>query len=103
MSTDIDRKALEILAEAVDRTIGTGFVHAAVTKAAHTLGKVERRQAGKAFGMLNSRENYKVRCTALETAELYRQFGDYDDPIEDLSPDPRLRDIRARSAKLGTG
>ncbi len=103
MSSEIDRKALQILAEAVDRTVGTGFVHAAVVKAAQTFGEVERRQAGKAFGMLSSRENYKVRSSAVESAELYRAFGDYDDPIGDLSPDPRLRDIRARSAKLGTG
>lgn len=98
-----DRKALEILADAVDRTVGTGFVHAAVAKAAQTLADNDRRHAGKAFGMLNSRETSKVRSTALESAELFRQFGDLDDPIADLSPDPRLRDIRSRSAKLGAG
>lgn len=101
--TDTDRKALEILADAVDRTIGTGFVHAAVVKAAHSLAETDRRQAGKAFDMLNSRESRKVKSTAIESAELFRQFGDIDDPISDLAPDPRLNDIRARSAKLGTG
>lgn len=94
---------MEILADAVDRTVGTGFVHAAVVKAANTLADTDRRHAGKAFGMLNSRETRKVRSTAMESAELYRQFGDLDDPISDLAPDPRLNDIRSRSAKLGTG
>ncbi|MDF1792724.1 MAG: hypothetical protein P1U88_12480 [Thalassobaculaceae bacterium] len=98
-----DRKALEILADAVDRTIGTGFVHAAVVKAAHTLAETDRRHAGKAFDMLNSRESRKVKSTAIESAELFRQFGDIDDPIGDIAPDPRFSDIRSRSAKLGTG
>ena len=98
-----DRKALEILADAVDRTVGTGFVHAAVVKAAHTLAAIDRQHAGKAFGMLNPRETRKVQSTAIESAELFRQFGDIDDPIEDMRPDPRLAGSRARSAKLGTG
>jgi hypothetical protein len=101
--SDTDRKALEILADALDRTVGTGFVHAAVVKAAHTLAETDRRHAGKAFDMLNSRETRKVRSTAIESAELFRQFGDIDDPIGDLAPDPRLSDIRSRSSKLGTG
>lgn len=101
--SDTDRKALEILADALDRTVGTGFVHAAVEKAAHTLAETDRRHAGKAFDMLNSRETRKVRSTAIESAELFRQFGDIDDPIGDLAPDPRLSDIRSRSSKLGTG
>ncbi|MCR9072412.1 MAG: hypothetical protein NXI18_11885 [Alphaproteobacteria bacterium] len=100
---EADRKALEILADALDRTVGTGFVHAAVVKAANTLAENDRRQAGKAFDMLNSRESRKVRSTAIESAELFRQFGDIDDPIEDFAPDPRLSQIRSRSAKLGTG
>lgn len=100
---EADRKALEILADAVDRTVGSGFVHAAVVKAAHTLADTDRQHAGKAFDMLNSRESRKVRSTAIESAELFRQFGDIDDPVEDFAPDPRLSDIRARSAKLGTG
>src|SRR3546814_5536159 len=45
----IEKKALEILADAVDRTIGTGFVHAAVLKAAQTLAAHDYRQADKAF------------------------------------------------------
>jgi hypothetical protein len=100
---DKDRKALEILADAVDRTVGTGFVHAAVLKASQTLAKGDRRQAGKAFNMLDPRETSRVRSTAIESAELYRQFGDSDDPVAELAPDPRLSVIRSRSSKLGTG
>src|SRR3546814_4153709 len=51
----IEKKALEILADAVDRTVGTGFVHAAVLKAAQTLAAHDYRQADKAFRMLNPR------------------------------------------------
>jgi len=98
----LEKRALEILAEAVDRTVGTGFVHAAVLKAAQTLAAHDYRQADKAFRMLNPRETVKVRSTAIETAELYRQFGEYEEPLPQIPPDPRLRDIRSRSAKLGT-
>lgn len=98
----IEKKALEILAEAVDRTVGTGFVHAAVLKAAHTLAAHDFRQADKAFRMLNPRETRKVKSTAIETAELYQKFGDYLDPLSEMQPDPGLRDIRSRSQKLGT-
>ena len=101
--TESERKALEILADAVDRTVGTGFVHAAVVKAANTLAEIDRRHAGKAFGMLNPRETRKVQNTAIESAELFRQFGDIGDPIGELPPDPRLSNIRSRSSKLGTG
>jgi hypothetical protein len=38
----------------------------------------------------------------MESAELFHKFGDYDDALTDMAPDPRLRDIRARSTKLGT-
>ncbi|GHD58187.1 hypothetical protein GCM10017083_40770 [Thalassobaculum fulvum] len=98
----LEKKALEILADAVDRTVGTGFVHAAVLKAAQTLAAHDYRQADKAFRMLNPRETRKVRSTAMESAELFHKFGDYDDALTDMAPDPRLRDIRARSTKLGT-
>ena len=53
--------------------------------------------------MLNPRECKKVRDTAIENAELYRDFGDYSDPTDELSPDHRLKDIRAKSSKLGSG
>lgn len=102
-SKETERRGLEILADAVDRTVGTGFVHAAVAKAAQTLAEIDRRQAGKAFDMLNHRESGKVKSTAIESAELYRQFGDLDDPIADMAPDPRLSNIRSKSAKLGAG
>lgn len=99
----IEKKALEILADAVDRTVGTGFVHAAVLKAAQTLAAHDYRQADKAFRMLNPRETRKVKSTAVESAELYQKFGEYDDALTELPPDPRLREIRSRSTKLGTG
>ena len=101
LDAKIEKKALEILADAVDRTVGTGFVHAAVLKAAQTLAAHDYRQADKAFRMLNPRETRKVKSTAIESAELHHQFGEYNDGISDMAPDPRLRDIRARSTKLG--
>lgn len=101
LDAKIAKKALEILADAVDRTVGTGFVHAAVLKAAQTLAAHDYRQADKAFRMLNPRETRKVKSTAIESAELLHQFGEYNDGLNDMAPDPRLRDIRARSTKLG--
>lgn len=103
LEAKIEKKALEILADAVDRTVGTGFVHAAVLKAAQTLAAHDYRQADKAFRMLNPRETRKVKSTAIESAELLHKFGEYSDGIEDMAPDPRLREIRSRSTKLGTG
>lgn len=103
IAAETEKKALEILADAVDRTVGTGFVHAAVLKAANTLAEHDYRQADRAFRMLNFRETNKVRVVAVESAEMFRQYGDYDGSISDLAPDPRLNDIRAKSTKLGTG
>jgi hypothetical protein len=102
-AVSIEKVALGILADAVDRTVGTGFVHAAITRAASTLESSDVSQADRAFRMLNPRECKKVRDTAIENAELYRDFGDYSDPTDELSPDPRLKDIRAKSSKLGSG
>jgi hypothetical protein len=99
----VEKVALGILADAVDRTVGTGFVHAAITRAASTLERADVSQADRAFRMLNPRECKKVRDTAIENAELFRDFGEYSDPIDELSPDPRLKDIRSKSAKLGSG
>src|SRR3546814_991076 len=87
----IEKKALEILADAVDRTVGTGFVHAAVLKAAQTLAAHDYRQADKAFRLLNPRETRKVKSTAIESAELFQKFGDYDEAPSELPPDPRDR------------
>ena len=98
-----NKKALEILAEAVDRTVGGGFVHAAISKAATTLEDTDYQQADRAFRMLNPRETRKVHYEAIESAELLRDFGEYQEPDVDLLPDPRLRDIRAKSTKLGSG
>ena len=102
-AVSIEKVALGILADAVDRTVGTWFVHAAITRAASTLESSYVSQADRAFRMLNPRECKKVRDTAIENAELYRDFGDYSDPTDELSPDPRLKDIRAKSSKLGSG
>lgn len=103
VSTATEKKALEILADAVDRTVGTGFVHAAVLKASQTLEAHDYRQADRAFRMLNFRETGKVKVVAIESAEIFRQYGDYDGAVGDLTPDPNLTDIRAKSTKLGTG
>jgi len=97
----VEKQALEILADAVDRTVGTGFVHAAIVKAASTLAPLDYKQADKAFRMLNPRETRKVQDTAIESAELMREFGDYTDPTSGLGADPKFRHIRSRSAKLG--
>lgn len=102
-AVDTNKAALEILADAVDRTVGTGFVHAAITKAASSLRPNDYSQADKAFRMLNPHETRKVRATAIENAELFKEFGDYDDPLGDIGPDPRLNDIRSKSTKLGSG
>lgn len=98
-----NKAALEILADAVDRTVGTGFVYAAISKAASSLRSTDYSQADKAFRMLNPHETRKVRATAIENAELFKEFGDYDDPLAGVGPDPRLSDIRAKSTKLGRG
>lgn len=99
----IEKKALEILADAVDRTVGTGFVHAAVLKASQTMADHDYRQADRAFRMLNPRETTKVRSTAEESAMLFKQYGDDDVGLAELSPDPSLKNIRSRSTKLGSG
>ena len=92
-SKHVERKSLEILAEAVDRTVGTGYVHAAIAKAAKTLEVKEYNAADKAFRMLN---------TALESASILAEHGEYSDPTEDMKPNPEFGDIRARSVKLGS-
>ncbi|MEQ8334360.1 hypothetical protein [Nisaea sp.] len=101
-SKHVERKSLEILAEAVDRTVGTGFVHAAIAKAAKTLAEKEFSAADKAFRMLNPRETRKVEKTALESASILAEHGEYTDPTDDMNPNPKFGDIRARSVKLGS-
>lgn len=101
-SEHVERKSLEILAEAVDRTVGTGYVHAAIAKAAKTLEVKEYNAADKAFRMLNPRETRKVEKTALESASILAEHGEYSDPTEDMKPNPEFGDIRARSVKLGS-
>lgn len=98
----VERKSLEILADAVDRTVGSGFVHAAISKAAKTLEPKEFNAADKAFRMLNPRETRKVEKSALESASILAEHGDYSDPTEDMKPNPDFGDIRARSVKLGS-
>jgi hypothetical protein len=101
-SKHVERKSLEILAEAIDRTVGSGFVHAAIAKAAKTLEEKEFNAADKAFRMLNPRETRKVEKSALESASLLVEHGEYSDPVEDMKPNPDYSDIRARSVKLGS-
>lgn len=98
----VERKSLEILAEAVDRTVGTGFVHEAIAKAAKTLEAKAFSDADKAFRMLNPRETRKVEKTALENATIFAEHGEYTDPLADMNPNPKFNDIRSRSVKLGS-
>lgn len=99
----VERKALEILANAVDRTVGTGFVHAAVVKASQTLTEKDVGKANKAFKMLDSRETRRVRFKAVEAAGMYKELGEGEGsegaPPE---PNPRFANFRSRSAKLGS-
>jgi hypothetical protein len=99
---NVDRVCLEILADAVDRTVGTGFVHASIVKAASSMTARDYDRAGKAFQMLSPRETRKVSSAAVESANIYKDYGEYGDPIADLNPDPKLQDIRAKSARLGS-
>ena len=98
----VERKSLEILADAVDRTVGVGFVHTAISKAAETLETKEFSAADKAFRMLNSRETRKVEATAIENAQIYADHGEYSDPVEDMKPNPEFGEIRSTSRKLGS-
>ncbi|UUX49795.1 hypothetical protein NUH88_20675 [Nisaea acidiphila] len=98
----VERKSLEILAEAVDRTVGTGFVHEAIAKAAKSLETKAYSDADKAFRMLNPRETRKVEKTALENATIFAEHGEYSDPMSDMNPNPKFDDIRSRSVKLGS-
>ena len=52
MTPNLEAKCLEVLADAVSRTVGTGFVHAAVIKAAESLDEADRDKASKAFQLL---------------------------------------------------
>ena len=64
MEQNYERKCFEILADAVNRTVGTGFVYAAIMKAANSLTKNDFDQAGKAFRLLSSRETRRRLSTA---------------------------------------
>ncbi len=103
MKPDVEKTCLKILADAVDRTVGNGFVHNAITRAAESLENGDFEKAGKAFQMLSRRESVRVRDSALEGAGIYRDFGEYDDPLGDLGSNPSFEHIRSRSVKLGTG
>ena len=103
MKPDVEKACLKILADAVDRTVGSGFVHTAITRAAESLENADYEKAGKAFRMLSPRESVRVRDSALEGAGIYREFGEYDDPLEQLGGNPSFNHIRARSFKLGAG
>jgi len=101
MTSTLERKCLEILGEAVNRTVGTGFVHAAVSKAAESLSSGDREKAGKAFKLLSGKETRKVQSRALEDAELLRDHGEFADPMGDSEANPAFAQIRHASRKLG--
>lgn len=101
MSLKHDKKCFEILADAVNRTVGTGFVHAAIMKAANSQTKHDRDQAGRAFRLLSARETRQVRSQALEEAEFFRDHGEIPDPMMDFASNPAYGDIRHKSTKLG--
>ena len=101
MSPVLEKKCLEILGEAVNRTVGTGFVHAAIAKAATSLSSGDREKAGKAFKLLSGKETRKVRSRALEDAELLRDHGEFADPLAESQANPDFADIRHAARKLG--
>jgi hypothetical protein len=98
---ELQRVCLEILADAVDRSIGSGFVHAAVSKASQTMTQSDYERADKAFRLLSPRESRKVREAAVETATLQREHGDYIDPMAEIGGNPAYSHIRSKSTKLG--
>jgi hypothetical protein len=101
MSSTLERKCLEILGEAVNRTVGTGFVHAAIAKAAASLTNGDREKAGKAFKLLSAKETRKVRSRALEDAGLLRDHGEIPDPLLETMSNPAYAQIRHSARKLG--
>lgn len=101
MTSPLDRKCLEILGEAVSRTVGAGFVHAAITKAAGSLALGDREQAGKAFRLLSPKETRKVRSEALEEAEFLRDHGEIPDPLLESMSNPAYAHVRHTARKLG--
>lgn len=101
MSSTLERKCLEILGEAVSRTVGTGFVHAAIAKAAESLSSGDREKAGKAFKLLSGKETRKVRTRAIEDAELLRDHGEMPDLMGDNVANPAFAQIRHAAHKLG--
>lgn len=101
MSSTLEKKCLEILGDAVNRTVGTGFVHAAIAKAAESLSLGDREKAGKAFRLLSAKETRKVQSRALEDAELLRDHGEFPDPLLDDAANPAFAQIRHASRKLG--
>jgi hypothetical protein len=102
MTTTLERKCLKILGDAVNETVGTGFVHAAISKAADSLEGNDRVQADKAFRLLSAKETRKVRSRALEDAELLRDHGEIPDPLADSESNPDYAHVRHTARKLGT-
>lgn len=101
MTSTLERKCLEILGEAVSRTVGTGFVHAAIAKAAASLSLGDREQAGKAFRLLSAKETRKVRSRAVEDAEILREHGEIPDPLLEAMGNPAYAHVRHAARKLG--
>lgn len=102
MATVLERKCLEILGEAVSRTVGEGFVLAAIAKAAASLSSDDREKAGKAFRLLSPKETRKVHVHARENAEFLRDYGEIPDPLQDAMGNPDYAHVRHAARKLGT-
>lgn len=101
MHSTLERKCLEILGEAVSNTVGTGFVHAAISKAATSLSLGDREQADKAFRLLSAKETRKVRSRAVEDAELLRDHGEIADPLLETMGNPAYAHVRHAAHKVG--
>jgi hypothetical protein len=101
MRSTLERKCLEILGEAVSRTVGTGFVHAAIAKAAASLTLGDQELASKAFRLLSAKETRKVRSRALEDAELLQEHGEIADPLLETMGNPAYAHVRHAAHKLG--
>jgi hypothetical protein len=101
MTSTLDRKCLKILGDAVSQTVGTGFVHAAIAKAADSLASNDREQAGKAFRLLSAKETRKVRSQALGDSEFHRDHGEIPDPLLDSMGNPAFAHVRHSARKVG--
>ena len=101
MTPNLEAKCLEVLADAVSRTVGTGFVHAAVIKAAESLDEADHDKASKAFQLLSPRETQQVRSQAIGDAEFLRDQGEIPDPLLEDIGNPAYAHVRHTSQNSG--